>query len=161
VSVDPAQFKNALSRYAAGVTVVTAVLPEGRPAGVTVSSFTSLSLTPPLILFCLAKSVTCLPAFTDGQSFAVNILAERQRDLSIVFATQSPDKFKGLDYDVSSAGVPLLRNCLANLECRREAVHEGGDHLIIVGRVEVARLAEDGPPLVYHRGAYRRATDAV
>ena len=161
MSVDPAQFRNALSRYATGVTVVTAILPGGRPAGVTVSSFTSLSLTPPLILFCLARSVTCLPAFTDGRHFAVNVLAECQRDLSVTFATQSPDKFKGIDYDLSANGVPLLKNCLANLECSREAVHEGGDHLIIVGRVEATRLAEDGPPLVYHRGSYRRATDAV
>jgi flavin reductase (DIM6/NTAB) family NADH-FMN oxidoreductase RutF len=159
LSVNETQFKDALSRYATGVTVVTGMSPEGRPVGVTVSSFTSLSLIPPLVLFCLAKTVSCLPAFTESERFAINILGEGQRDLSVAFATQSPDKFQGIDYTLED-GLPILKGCLATLHCRRRDVHEGGDHLIIVGEVETSRVAPDGAPLVYHRGAYRRARDA-
>jgi flavin reductase (DIM6/NTAB) family NADH-FMN oxidoreductase RutF len=159
VSVDASQFKEALSRYAKGVTVITGLLPEARPAGVTVSSFTSLSLSPPLVLFCLAKTVNCLAAFTEGKGFVVNILTEGQRDLSVAFATQSQDKFEGVDYSLER-GLPVLKGCLATLHCRRHALHEGGDHLIIVGEVEDSWVAPEGAPLVYHRGAYRRARDA-
>ena len=161
MSVDPAQFKDALSRYATGVTVVTAVMPDGRLAGVTVSSFCSVSLRPPLVLFCLANTSTCLKAFTEGERCAVNILAESQRDLSVAFSTQSTDKFRGVSFERSAHGLPLLSGCLANIECAREAVYEGGDHVILVGRVEHITLSEDGAPLVYHRGAYRRATDPL
>ena len=159
MSVDANQFKEALSRYATGVTVITGMMPGERPVGVTVSSFTSLSLSPPLVLFCLAKTVNCLAAFAEGEGFVVNVLAEGQRDLSVAFATQSQDKFEGVAYSLDG-GLPVLKGCLATLRCRRHAVHEGGDHLIIVGEVEDSKVAQEGAPLVYHRGAYRRARDA-
>ena len=159
MSVSETQFKDALSRYATGVTVITGTLPDGQPAGVTVSSFTSLSLNPPLVLFCLAKTVNCLVAFTEGKRFAVNVLGEGQRDLSVTFASQSQDKFQSVAYAMED-GLPVLKGCLATIVCRRHAVQEGGDHLIIVGEVEGSRVAPEGAPLVYHRGAYRRARDA-
>ncbi len=155
MSIDERSFKKALGCFASGVAVMTAADPAGRPVGVTVSAFASLSLTPPLILFCLDRRTTGLEVFRTGP-FAVNILREDQRELSIRFASRRDDKFAGIECRTGTTGVPLLPHCLAALECSTERVADGGDHEIIIGRVEHMEYQTGGQPLLYFRGAYAR-----
>ena len=159
--IEPSQFRDALGRFATGVTVITGLAPDGKPVGATVNAFTSLSLDPPLILFCLAKSMNSLSAFIEGEHFAINILKDSQRQISVIFATQSADKFSNVAYNTWSTGVPILGGCLVNMECAREAIHDGGDHKIIVGRILRLAVADGGEPLLFYRGAYARAADMV
>lgn len=155
MSIDQRSFRKALGCFASGVTVITTSDPATRaPLGVTVSAFSSLSLDPPLVLFCLGNKTSSLPAFQGFGHFAINILAEGQRDLSIRFASRSEDKWAGVAWEPGATGVPLLGGCLVNLECSVAAVHEGGDHLIFVGKVEGMRYQEGGSPLIYFRGGY-------
>jgi flavin reductase (DIM6/NTAB) family NADH-FMN oxidoreductase RutF len=154
--IDPSQFRDALGRFATGITVITGLAPDGKPVGATANAFTSLSLDPPLILICLAKSMNSLSAFVEGEHFAINILKENQRQISVNFATQSADKFSNVVYDTWPSGVPILGDCLVNLECAREAVHDGGDHKIIVGRILRLEITDSGEPLLFYRGAYNR-----
>lgn len=154
-------FRDAMSRFASGVTVVTGILPDGRPAGVTASAFISVSLEPPLVSVCLDKATLCLEAFTLGSHFAIHILNEDQKDLSNRFAQRSLDKFATVDFRIGERGVPVLDGCLAVVECRREALHDAGDHFLIVGRVEKLSTAEDGAPLLHFRGAYHRLAERL
>ncbi len=135
--------------------MITTLSPGARePQGVTVSAFSSLSLDPPLVLFCLAERTACLDAFRTFGHFAVNVLSEHQRDLSIRFASRAEDKWRGVEWSAGESGVPMLANCLASLECSLVQVSEGGDHLIFVGRVERVKHHEGGSPLIYFRGSY-------
>jgi len=155
MSVDQRTFRKALGCFASGVTVVTAVEPEtSKPAGVTVSAFCSLSLEPPLVLFCLGNHTAALDAYTKSGQFVINVLAENQRDLSIRFASRSDRKWNGLAYETWDSGAPVLTGCLVNLECSLVEVRDGGDHVIVVGRVQRIRHQEGGSPLIYYRGAY-------
>lgn len=153
MSIDDRSFRKALSCFASGVTVVTANDGEGKPVGLTVSAFSSLSLTPPLVLFCLDKRTTCLDAFRSGP-FAINILTENQREVSIQFASRKADKFNGLPWEAGKTGAPILKDCLANLECSLHELVEGGDHFIVIGKIEALTQQTGGQPLVYFRGAY-------
>lgn len=150
------RFRGALGRFATGVTVVTGLMPDGTPAGVTVNAFTSVSLRPPLVLISLADSTICLDAFIKGDRFAINVLGDDQHTLSLAFATRRKHKFKGVDYGTWDSGCPILPGCLANLECTRVAVHQGGDHVIVIGEVDRMEHSEDGNPLLYYRGSYAR-----
>lgn len=155
MSVDTRTFRKALGCFASGVTVATTLHPgSAKPAGVTVSAFSSLSLDPPLVLFCLDNRTASLSAFLEHSHFAINVLAENQRDMSIRFASRSEDKWQSIVWEAGEGGVPVLPGCLAVLECTREAVHDGGDHRIIVGRVRKIGYQEGGAPLLYFRGAY-------
>lgn len=155
MSVDQRSFRKALGCFATGVTVVTTLHPETEaPAGVTVSAFSSLSLEPPLVLFCLGAKTSSLDAFRKHGHFAINVLAENQRDLSTRFASRSDDKWAGIKWERGIGGVPLLGGCLATLECKLVNVVDGGDHLIFVGQVESLTHQEGGQPLIYFRGAY-------
>ena len=151
--MSPAEFKAALSRWVTGVTVVTTRSRGGELAGLTASSFTSVSLEPPLVLFCLAHSSTGKPAFDATDGFVINILSAGQRTLSARFAQQGGDKFAGVAWHAGLRGMPLLDEALAHLECRIAQVHPGGDHLLVVGEVEEVHVREE-QPLVYYRGAY-------
>ncbi len=153
---DSRRFRSALGRFATGVTVVTGVMPDGTPAGVTVNAFTSVSLRPPLVLISLADSTTCLDAFIKGDRFVINVLGDDQHKLSLAFATLRKNKFKGVDYGTWDSGCPILPGCLANLECTRVAVHQGGDHVVVIGEVDRMEHSEDGNPLLYYRGSYAR-----
>ncbi len=156
MTLDARRFRGALGRFATGVTVVTALMPDRSPVGVTVNAFTSLSLRPPLVLISLANTTVCLEAFVKGKRFAINVLGEDQRNLSLAFASRRKDKFKGLAYETWDSGCPILPGCLANLECTRVAVHQGGDHVVVIGGVDRMEHAEEGKPLLYYRGAYAR-----
>ena len=160
MSIDPTRFRNALGRFATGVTVVTGLDERGVPTGMTVNSFTSLSLDPPLVLFCIDLLTPSFSAFTKAPAFALNVLTEDQEAVSNNFATPTDDKFKDIEFDTWETGSPILRNCLANLECRNEAVYDGGDHKIIVGRVEKLAISDAGKPLLYFQGKYGRLSDA-
>lgn len=150
---DPLVFRRALGRFATGVTVVTTVAADGTPVGLTVNSFNSVSLEPPLVLWSLRRESPTLPLFQAAPRFAVNVLAEDQTDLSNRFASPVDDRFAGMVWETGALGVPLLPGCAARLECRTEAIHPGGDHLIFIGRVERVDCG-DRPPLIYANGRY-------
>lgn len=155
MSVDQRSFRKALGCFATGVTVVTAKNPETNVmAGVTVSAFSSLSLEPPLVLFCLSNKNSNLETFRTSGTFGINILAETQRDLSIRFASRSDDKWAGVAFETWNSGIPMLSGCIANLECRLVETHDGGDHLIVIGEVVHLKAQEGGSPLIYFRGSY-------
>ena len=151
-SVDPELFRDGLSAWASGVTVVTATGPDGI-VGMTASAFSSVSIEPPLILICVARSSGAHDGLCEAQGFAVHVLGRSQEELSNRFATAGIDKFDGVDFDVGAFDAPLLELGAARLVCAHHAALEGGDHTILVGRViDVAR--GEARPLLYHSRAY-------
>ncbi|NNG04793.1 MAG: flavin reductase family protein [Inquilinus sp.] len=156
-SFDERAFRDAVGRFATGVTIVTARDATGAPVGVTINSFTSLSLDPPLVLFCLDRRSRYLPAFRDGPGFVVHVLAVEQREWAMRFASRG-ERWTGIEYCDWETGAPVIEDCLTALECRLEAVHEGGDHAILIGRV-LRFATRDGAPLTYHRGRYSALSD--
>jgi len=151
--IDDARFRQAMGHFASGVTVVTTAS-TGELYGMTVSSFSSLSLNPPLVLICIDKSVPSHDMIRDSGRFVVNILEERQEHLSRRFATTANDKFKGVAWHSGQLGLPVLDNTLAAIECRLRDALDGGDHTIFVGEVVDAEVRE-GAPLLYYRRGYR------
>jgi len=154
---DRRDYRKALGQFATGVTVVTARTSDGRKAGVTVNSFSSVSLNPPLILWSLSRQTPSFADFTNVTHFAVNVLEAHQHHLSRQFSTPLSDKFVGVDFDPGPAGVPLLRGAIAQFVCRKVRQHDGGDHVIFIGEVEHYKYQE-GEPLVFHSGRYHVAT---
>ncbi|MEO8499641.1 MAG: flavin reductase family protein [Vicinamibacteria bacterium] len=157
-SVDPRFFLEAMSRFASGVTVVTAHH-GGERVGLTASSFVSVSKDPPLVLVCVANTLLAREAIEKSGAFAVNILGVHQLEAGLRFAGLKPepsDRFEGLSWDTGVTGSPLLEGSLASLDCRLHAAHEGGDHTIFVGEVLDARLADTGEALVYHSRVWHR-----
>lgn len=154
---DRRDFRRALGQFATGVTVVTARTADGRNVGVTVNSFSSVSLSPPLILWSLARQASHFTDFVNGTYFAVNVLEARQHHLSRQFSTPVPDKFVGVDFAEGKAGVPIVNGTIAHFICRKVKQYDGGDHVIILGEVEEYQYNE-GEPLVFHSGRYRVAT---
>lgn len=150
--IDQARFRQALGRFASGVTVVTTAL-EGRPYGMTVSSFSSLSLTPPLVLVCIDKTVSSHAVISAAGGFVVNVLEQSQEHLSRRFAAREEDKFNGIAWSSGQLGLPVLDDVLAAIECRLHATLPGGDHTIFVGEVIDAEVGS-GAPLLYYRGGY-------
>ncbi|MBB4284952.1 flavin reductase family protein [Roseospira goensis] len=153
MSVDQLSFRKTMGCFASGVTVVTARTGQGRPVGLTVNAFSSLSLAPPLVLVCLDHRVAHLEAFRAGP-FVVNMLTEAQRDLSQRFAEKREDRFDGVDYVDGRNGVPVLSGGLAWVECETQEVVTGGDHDIIIGAVTHVAHQAAARPLVYFRGDY-------
>ena len=146
-------FRKALGAFATGVTIVTTRDRSGEPIGVTASSFNSVSLHPPLVLWSLAKSSLSRQAFSDSGHFAVHVLAEGQEHMADRFARSGEDKFAGLDWDHCERGSPLFNDFAARFECKLVHEYDGGDHVILVG--EVSRFdTKDHPPLLYHGGSY-------
>ncbi|MET7859097.1 flavin reductase family protein [Streptomyces sp. NPDC005318] len=157
--VDPAEFRRVLGHFATGVTVVTAHDPDDPdgPAGFACQSFASLSLDPPLVAFMVARTSTTWPRIAHAGAFCVNILGAEQGALCRKFAVSGADKFAGVTYEAAPAtGSPLLGSVPAWVDCRIQAVHTGGDHLIVVGRVEALGAADGDAPLLFHRGAFGR-----
>lgn len=149
---DERTLRDALGRFATGVTVVTTMTCEG-PLGITANSFASVSLAPPLILWSPARKSRRFPAFESAPFFAVHVLSAGQQALAEAFAGTT-DAFGSLAYARGFGDAPLLEGCAARFECRHSAGHDGGDHLIVVG--EVLRVVQtDVEPLIFHRGRYR------
>ena len=148
------QFRDTLGHFATGVTCMTTLGPNGAPIGITVSSFNSLSLDPPLILWSIAKVANTFAYFQVGDPFAVNVLSSEQEELALAFARAGGDKFQGVSVHQGLDGVPLIEGCVVYLECMVEARYPGGDHDIIVGRVR--RIFNIGKtPLLFHVGALK------
>ncbi|MFD8411834.1 MULTISPECIES: flavin reductase family protein [unclassified Streptomyces] len=160
--VGPAEFRAVLGHFASGVTVVTAPPGDGEdgPAGFACQSFASLSLDPPLVVFMVGRTSTSWPRIARAGVFCVNILGAGQGELCRRFAVSGADKFAGVAHSPSPAtGSPLLDGVSAWVDCRIHAVHTGGDHLIVVGRVEALSAAGDEGPLLFHRGRFGRIAD--
>jgi 4-hydroxyphenylacetate 3-hydroxylase, reductase component len=152
--VNPQALRAALGRFATGVTIITCVDAAGERVGLTANSFASLSLAPPLVLWSLRRASPSLPAFEQAAQFVVNVLAESQVDLSRRFASPAPDKFAEGGWSAGLGGAPVLAGAAAVFECDSAARHDGGDHVIFVGRVR--RLADLAiAPLVFQGGHYR------
>ncbi len=156
--MEPREFRNCLGAFPTGVTVITAIGPRGEPVGNTVSSFNSVSLDPPLILWSLGRHAFSLKAYLSTDLFAVNVLREGQEELSNRFAKALGDKWAGVDYVTGQNGCPMLCGALAVLECRTAHTYVGGDHVIFVGEVIHAEHDPEGRPLVFHRGKYAGIT---
>lgn len=150
---DTYSFRAALGHFATGVTIITSMGHDGTPVGVTVNSFNSASLDPPLVLWSLNRSSGTLPVFSESGHFAVHILSAEQIDLSNRFARPSGDKFDGIEYGQGLGGTPLLAGCAARFECRTTYQYEGGDHIIFVGEVQRFDQA-GGETLLFHKGKY-------
>ena len=153
---DARTLRDALGCFATGVTVVTCLGADGEPAGLTVNSFTSVSLTPPLLLVCLAKRAASAGALIEASHFAVNVLQTGQQPASIRFSTRDEDRFGVTPWECGEAGAPILTDSLGVFECERHAVHDGGDHHILIGQVVKASFDAGLDPLLYFRGKYRR-----
>jgi len=154
---DRRDYRNALGQFATGVTIITARAKDGRAIGLTVNSFTSVSLDPPLVLWCLSRQATDFAHFRAASRFAVNVLSARQHVHSRQFATTLADKFTAVESEGAPDGSPLLKGATAHFICRVAKRFEGGDHLIILGKVEDYRW-NAGEPLVFHSGRYHVTT---
>nr|WSX54639.1 flavin reductase family protein [Streptomyces sp. NBC_00974] len=160
--VSPAEFRAVLGNFASGVTIITA--PPGAddagPAGFACQSFASLSLDPPLVTFMVARTSTTWPRIARAGVFCVNILGAEQGELCRSFAVSGADKFAGVAHTPAPAtGSPQLDAVPAWIDCRIHAVHTGGDHLIVVGKVEAMGAAGEGEPLLFHKGRFGRFAD--
>jgi flavin reductase (DIM6/NTAB) family NADH-FMN oxidoreductase RutF len=151
--IDEAGFKQAMSFFASGVTIVTTEH-EGKPYGMTVASFASLSLHPPLVVVCIEKNVKSHDAIAASGRFGVSILDQAQAEVSGRFASKVDNKFEGIDVRRGELDVPLIEGALCAIECRVQEQFPGGDHTIFVGEVVDAQTT-DGTPLVYYRSGYR------
>jgi 3-hydroxy-9,10-secoandrosta-1,3,5(10)-triene-9,17-dione monooxygenase reductase component len=148
---DSQQFRRTLSRFATGVTVVTARTAQGLPVGLTCNSFTSLSLEPPLVQWSIGKNSRSHSVMATAEHFAVHVLDASQDALSRQFAARQENRFSNVPLEVGLYELPLLTRYHARFECATYSRHEGGDHTIIVGRV--LRLSEqEGAPLIFYRG---------
>lgn len=154
MAFDPREFRNALGNFATGVTIVTARSRTGEPLGLTANSFNSVSLDPPLVLFSLNRQAYSLKSFEEAGNFAINVLRDDQQDISQVFAQALTDKFHGLAFETWESGAPIFSHALAVFDCSTHAVHDGGDHLIFIGRVLRFMHDPEGKPLLYFRGSY-------
>jgi flavin reductase (DIM6/NTAB) family NADH-FMN oxidoreductase RutF len=157
MSVDPALFRQVMGRFATGVTVVTTCQGDRR-AGITVNAFCSVSLDPPLVLICVEQRNYTHDLLIEAGCFAVNFLTSQQADVSRCFAAPGDEKlttFCGAATHEEATGAPVFDECLAFVDCRVEAVYPGGDHSVIIGRVE-ALASSDATPLLYHQARYGR-----
>ena len=158
VPVDASGFRQALAQFASGVTVVTTRDAGGEPRGLTVSSFASVSLQPPLVVVSVDVSSEAHAGFRDSGVFGVSILAEGQDAVSRLFARSGRAKFLEVPLQVGTRGVWLVPDALAHIECEVRAAHPAGDHILYIGEI-VSLAVRPGRPLVYQRGGYRRLAD--
>lgn len=153
-SFDDARMRQIMGHFATGVTIVTAVDGD-EPVGLTAQSFTSLSLNPPLILFCPGKTSSTWPRIEKAGSFCVNILGEAQEAICRTFAASGTDKFANVTWTPSdTTGAPVLDDVLAWVDCTLESQHDAGDHVIVVGRVVDLSMEQEGKPLLFYRGGF-------
>ncbi len=156
--IDQRTFRDVVGHFGTGVTVITAMGPDG-PVGFTCQSFSSLSLDPPLITFSAARSSTSWPHIRSVGRFTVNILAAGNESLSNQFARSGTDKFAGVQWVAGPNGSPRLPGSLASIDCELQAEYDGGDHTIVVGAVQDLEAHHSGEPLLFYRGQYLRLDD--
>jgi len=154
--LDPSDYRRIIGGFATGVSVITALDAAGNPVGMTANSLTSVSLDPILLAVCFQRGSSTLDAVTATGGFVVNLLDESQQEMSGLFARYTEeDRFAGLDTENTEGGIPVLPDGLGHLECVVHEVLEGGDHIIVLGRVE-AGVERDGRPLLFYKGKYGR-----
>ncbi|HVA15641.1 MAG TPA: flavin reductase family protein [Stellaceae bacterium] len=155
------EFRDALGLFPTGVAIVTTVDAQGEPAGITVNSFTSVSLEPPLILVSIARTSRNFDLFNVATHFAVNLLREEQRHVSTAFASPTADRFGQVRHRAGHGNAPLIESHLVAFECETYARHEGGDHVLLLGQVVRLSVSADPPPrpLLYFRGQYRELSE--
>jgi flavin reductase (DIM6/NTAB) family NADH-FMN oxidoreductase RutF len=152
-TLDTWDFRQAVGAFTTGVTVVTTCDEAGVRYGLTANSFASVSLEPPLVLFCVDQRAPSLDGFNRSRHFAINVLAADQEPIAKRFARRADDKFAGLDWRVGIFGAPLLDRCIAHIECTFEHLYPSGDHAIVIGRVHRVRVYQ-GEPLIFHRSRF-------
>jgi flavin reductase (DIM6/NTAB) family NADH-FMN oxidoreductase RutF len=140
--------------FATGVTILTARDPEGQPIGLTVNSFNSVSLEPPLIVWSMGRAAASLPAFRAASHYVVHVLGVEQRALAERFATRGADRWAGVDCRTGSGDAPVIAGCAATFECFNYRRHEEGDHVLFIGRVERCAWNPDASPLLFHDGRF-------
>ena len=150
---DPKSFRNALGSFATGVTIITTRTAAGEPIGLTANSFNSVSLDPPLVLWSIARHSALQAAFTAASHWAINILGAAQAPLARQFAQRGADRFGGLEFDAGLAALPLLRGCIAHLQCQRFSATNLGDHTLMIGRI-LALEGSTAEPLVFQAGQF-------
>ena len=153
---DTLTLRKVLGRWATGVTIATTMSDDEKPHGLTVNSFTSVSLDPPLVLFCIAKDAGSLPHFLQNQYFAINILNSNQSQISGKFAAHNIDRFENIEWQKGEFGAPLINEALGLIECQFYEAYEAGDHHIIIGKVEKANFDQSKEPLLYYQGQYQK-----
>jgi flavin reductase (DIM6/NTAB) family NADH-FMN oxidoreductase RutF len=159
---DQRAFRNALGSFPTGVAVITTTGADGKPVGLTCNSFSSVSLDPPLVSWGLRTASKSLHAFRRAGAFAINILAEDQKELSARFANGAiVDKFEGVDWRGGHAGLPVIAGCVAAFECDKFAEHEAGDHVLFLGRVAKFEHGRQEPSLVFYKGAYMMLAESL
>ena len=152
--IDPNTFRQVLGCYPTGVCVITAIDPDGNPAGMVVGTFTSVSLDPPLVGFLPDKSSSSWPAIEKAGAFCVNVLASDQQGICRQLARKGPEKFEGVDYTLSPGGLPVLADAIALIECSIHSITEAGDHYFVLGAVRNLEATRDDDPMLFHRGRY-------
>jgi len=161
MAVDKREFRNALGQFATGVTIITTMTEDGEPIGLTANSFSSVSLDPPLVLFCLDRNSYSFAHFEKSSHFVVNVLASDQEAISNHFAKPSEDKFRDVSFAVCGVGCPAFEGSLAVFECETQDIHEAGDHIILIGHVLSFNSDSTRDPLLYFRGKYRAVKEAA
>lgn len=150
---DPRELRKTLAQYATGVTVITCSSADGHPCGITANSFSSVSLEPPLVLWNIGKASRSLNAYLQAQYFSIHVLFRDQEDIARHFARSDVIPFEGIPHTLSAESVPLLPNVLARLDCRTHAIHDAGDHHIILGEV-LEHRHDEGSPLLFFNSGY-------
>jgi 3-hydroxy-9,10-secoandrosta-1,3,5(10)-triene-9,17-dione monooxygenase reductase component len=153
--IEPDRLRRAFGMFATGVTIISAQHPVQGLVGMTVNSFTSVSLDPPLILFSLARTSYTLQPLLESPAFVVNILRDGQRALSHRFAHSGGEKWQGLSWRAAASGAPILAGCIAFFDCVHHAQYDGGDHIVLLGRVMAMDVEAEGEPLLYFHSRYR------
>jgi flavin reductase (DIM6/NTAB) family NADH-FMN oxidoreductase RutF len=162
-TIEQHHFRRVCSKYATGITILTVLDARGAPRGMTVNSFTSVSLSPPLVLVCIDKQTSILGYFDIGTRFGINVLDESQKELSTCFARRGGDRFEGVAWSPGVTGAPLFPETLATMECAVTHMVEAGDHVVVIGEALHATWRDDGLPLIYFNSSYQalRSGDAV
>jgi flavin reductase (DIM6/NTAB) family NADH-FMN oxidoreductase RutF len=151
----PQRLRQAFGTFATGIAVIGARAADGTLVGTTVNSFSSVSLAPPLVMFCPARALGAFDVYTTARHFSASVLRRDGRAVSERFARTGTGKWQGVKHSIGETGVPLLEGALATFECEVEARHEAGDHLLVVGRVLKLEVPEEADPLVFFRSHYR------
>ncbi|MBF6569477.1 MAG: flavin reductase family protein [Candidatus Binataceae bacterium] len=152
--IEKSELRRVMGHFATGVSIITTVDKDGKPAGLTANALTSVSLTPPLLLICVDKKAESYHCFDESKVFTVNLLTADQEGLSRKFAVSGGEKFEGVSFSRGANGAPILNGVLTFMECKVVGVYDGGDHTIYLGEIEEASTSE-GEPLLFYRGGYR------